>query len=265
MTNSFKTLIFLSLLIVTACDTDDETESLSGENRLTLEFDNSFSGDDLLLETSSYTNANGETLSIARFNYIVSNFMLIDENGEEFRYPKDESYFIISEENGLTEVILENIPAGNYIALRFGLGVDQEKYQQGAEGQGDFLEIAEENEMMWSWQAGYKFLNFEGSFTSESNSEQTDFKIHTGSHGSSLDNYKEVQVNFPSDAVVSADLSPLVHFEVDASSILTGTHKIKLSEKAVIMVDEEKSPKIAENALEMFSVHHIHNGTGGHH
>lgn len=265
MKNNFRLLFLLSLFIVSSCESDDGEVPLSGENNITLEFDNSISGDDLLLGSATYSNGNNETLSIDRFNYIVSNFVLIDENGEEFTYPKDESYFVISEENNLTEVVLENIPAGNYTAIRFGVGVDQEKYQQGAEGQGDFLEIAEKNEMMWSWQAGYKFLNFEGTFTSESHTEATDFKIHMGSHGSSLDNYKEVEVNFPSDAVVSATLSPLVHFEVDAGTILDGSHKIHLSEAPVVMIDEVKSPQIAENALEMFSVHHIHNGESGHH
>ncbi|MGO1586205.1 MAG: MbnP family protein, partial [Mesonia sp.] len=230
-----------------------------------LEFDNSMNGDDLILGASAYTNSNGESLTVNRFNYLVSNFVLIDEDGNEFVYPKDDSYFVISEENELNEVVLTNIPAGNYVQLKFGVGVDQEKYQQGAEGQGGFLQIAEENEMMWSWQAGYKFLNFEGTFTSETITEATDFKIHMGSHGSTLDNYREFTVNLPSTAKVSESLTPLIHFAIDGNQILDGDHKILLSEAPVVMVDEVKSPQIAENASTMFMVHHVHNGEGGHH
>lgn len=253
-------IITLGLIAASCSSNDDTTDNLAGENNLTIEFDNSVNGDDLLLNTSTYTNSNGEALVIDRLNYIVSNFVLINAEGTEFTYPKDDSYFVISEEKELTEISLENIPAGEYVAVRFGLGVDQEKYLQGAEGQGDFLQLAEETDMMWSWLAGYKFLSFEGNFTSSTVTTATDFKIHMGSHGSSLDNYKEVTLTLPTTALVSSNLSPIVHLTVDANKILDGQTKILLSEKAVVMVDEIKSPQIAVNASAMFSVDHVHNG-----
>ena len=76
-------LAILSLVItLSSCSSDDDaTQELSGENNLTIEFDNSVNGDDLLLGTSTYTNSNNETLTINRFNYIVSNFVLIDAEG----------------------------------------------------------------------------------------------------------------------------------------------------------------------------------------
>ena len=256
-------VLFTALISVCACSSDDDNsgDKLMGENNLTIEFDNSFKGDDLLLGTSAYTNSNGEVLTISRFNYLVSNFVLIDAEGNEFVYPKDDSYFVISEENGMTQVTLSNIPAGKYTALRFGIGVDQQKYLQGADGQNDdFLKTAEDNAMMWTWQAGYKFLNFEGSFTSATVTQATDFKIHMGSHGTALDNYREVEILMPTEALVSSTLSPVVHLIVDANKVLDGTFKIKLSEEAVVMVDEVKSPQIAENAMQMFRVDHVHNG-----
>ncbi|MGB3774757.1 MAG: MbnP family protein, partial [Leeuwenhoekiella sp.] len=209
ITKYIKPFAFIALITLGACSSDDDNtgENLTGENDLTIEFDNSFNGDDLLLNASTYTNSNGEVLTINRFNYLVSNFVLIDADGNEYVYPKDDSYFVISEENEMTEVHLTNIPAGEYVSMRFGVGVDQEKYQQGAEGQNDaFLKTAEDNEMMWSWQAGYKFLNFEGSFTSESVPEATDFFIHMGSHGTALDNYREVEISMPTEALVSSML-----------------------------------------------------------
>lgn len=257
----FQYLILALGLALTSCSSDDDpTQNLSGENNLRIEFDNSVNGDDLLLNSSTYTNSNGEVLTINRFNYIVSNFVLIDTEGNEYTYPKDDSYFVISEEAGLSEITLNNIPAGDYVAVRFGVGVDQEKYLQGAEGQGDLLQVAEETEMMWSWLAGYKFLNFEGTFTSPTVTDATDFQIHMGSHGSSLDNYKELTLELPTNALVSSTLSPIVHLAVDANQILDGSTKIVLSEKAVVMIDEVKSPQIATNATAMFRVDHVHNG-----
>jgi len=260
----FAVTLFLSALSGCTGD-DDETTELSGLNRVTLEFDNSVGTDDLLLRTSSYTNSQDETLTITRLNYIVSNFSLTNDKGEVFTYAKDDSYFITSEETGSTEVLLLNIPAGRYVSVTFGVGVDQEKYLQGAEGQGDFLTKAEESNMMWSWQAGYKFLNFEGTFTSAAVTEAKDFKVHMGSHGSSLDNYKEITLSLGTDALVSDEMSPIIHLIADANAILDGDNKLSLTEQSVIMVSEEKSPKVALNTAGMFSVDHVHNGTGDAH
>ena len=267
MKSMYKILaITLVLTLVVSCSSDDDTATeLTGENSVTLEFDNSFGSDDLLLATSSYTNSQNETLIITRLNYIVSNFRLTNDQGETFTYEKDDSYFVTSEETGDTEVVLENIPAGTYVSITFGVGVDQEKYLQGAEGQGDFLTVAEETNMMWSWQAGYKFLNYEGSFTSETVTEATDFKVHMGSHGSSLDNYKEVTLSLDTDALVSDEMSPIIHLVADANAILDGENKLSLTEQSVIMVSEEKSPQVATNTASMFSVDHVHNGTGDSH
>ncbi|MCR9265338.1 MAG: hypothetical protein NXH86_14375 [Flavobacteriaceae bacterium] len=256
-------MLTLSVFII-SCSSDDDATELTGNGMVKIEFDNSMAGDDLLLG-SSYTNSQNETLTISRLNYIVSNFRLTDEDGTVFTYPKDQGYFITSEETGTTEVVLMDVPAGRYTSLTFGIGVDQEKYLQGAEGQGDLLTEAESTNMMWSWQAGYKFLNFEGTFTSSTVADATDFKIHMGSHGSSLDNYKETTLSLGTEALVSEDMTPIIHLVANASNILDGENKISLTEQAVIMVSEEKSPKIAVNASNMFTVDHVHNGDGGSH
>ncbi|WP_108424082.1 MbnP family protein [Flagellimonas amoyensis] len=263
---SYKlSIILLFSALVFSCSSDDNATDLTGNGTVHIEFDNSVAGDDLLLSTSSYTNSQNETLTINRLTYIVGNFRLTDENGTVFTYPKDEGYFIVNEETGNTEVALTNVPAGRYTSLTFGIGVDQEKYLQGAEGQGNLLTEAENTNMVWSWQAGYKFLNFEGTFTSPTITDATDFVIHMGSHGSSLDNYKETTLDLGSEALVSSDMNPIIHLVVDAGNILDGENKIALSEQAVIMISEEKSPQIATNASGMFTVDHVHNGSGESH
>ena len=266
MKNSLLALSAVFALFMTSCSNDDDVtseEALTGSGEISLTYDNGFNGNDLVLGTANAANANGETITINRFNYIISNIRLVNKDGEEFVYAKDDSYFIINQENEEDQVALADVPAGEYTTLKFGVGVDQEKYLQGAEGQGDFLTLAEENNMMWSWQAGYKFLNFEGTFTSATITEATEFKIHMGSHGSSLDNYKEVTLELPESVVVGDGIDSNIHLKIDASKILAGaTTNIELTEKSVIMVDAEKSPQIAVNTSEMFVVDHVHNGNG---
>ncbi|MGB3145363.1 MAG: MbnP family protein [Maribacter sp.] len=261
--NYIISLLFIAVVI--SCNTEDQITNLTGEGAVNITFDNSFGMDDLILGSTNIANSQGETLTINRLKYIVSNFRLTNDEGETFTYAKDDSYFITSEETGDTEVTLQNIPAGRYVSITFGIGVDQEKYLQGAEGQGTFLTEAEETNMMWSWQAGYKFLNYEGTFTSSTVTEATEFKVHMGSHGSSLDNYKEVTLSLGSEALVSDEMSPIIHLVADANAILDGDNKLSLSEQSVIMVSEEKSPKVALNTASMFSVDHVHNGSGDSH
>ncbi|CAZ94181.1 MbnP family protein [Zobellia galactanivorans] len=267
MKHSLLALSALFALFMTSCSNDDDMsddDALTGSGEISIKFDNGYNGNDLVLGVENAANANGEKITINRFNYIISNVRFVNKDGEEYAYDKDNSYFIISQEEEEDQIELDDIPAGEYTTLKFGVGVDQEKYLQGSEGQGDFLVEAEENNMMWSWQAGYKFLNFEGTFTSESITEATEFKIHMGSHGSSLDNYKEVVLQLPMNVRVSDEIDSNIHLKIDASKILAGaTNSISLTEKQVIMVDAEKSPQIAVNTSEMFEVDHIHNG-GGH-
>ncbi|MGJ8738151.1 MbnP family protein [Zobellia laminariae] len=266
MKNSLLALSAVFALFMTSCSSDDnasDDDALMGSGEISIKYDNGFNGNDLVLGTANAANANGEAITINRFNYIVSNFRLVNAAGEEFTYAKDDSYFIINQETEDDQIALADIPTGEYTTLKFGVGIDQEKYLQGAEGQGDFLTLAEDNNMMWSWQAGYKFLNFEGTFTSETITEATEFKIHMGSHGSSLDNYKEVTLELPNNVVVGDGVDSNIHLKIDASKILVGdTNSIELTEKQVIMVDAEKSPQIAVNTSEMFVVDHVHNGDG---
>jgi hypothetical protein len=280
-TNSFTKLKkmksnikFLALLmtsfLVFSCSSDDEAEVISGNGDIELFFDNAVNGDALILG-NSYTNSNGETLKINRFNYIVSNFVLVKEDNTEVVYPKNDSYFIISHEANLNEIVLENIPAGNYKAIKFGIGIDQERFNAGQAAQQAFWDQAAAHFLTWSWSVGYKNINFEGTFTSPTVDGERDFKVHMGSHGTVLDNYREVSINFPSVARVRTTETPSVHFIADANSILDGASKLKLGDAinnagwAQIMVNAEKAPIIANNAQAgMFEVDHVHNGATEH-
>ena len=50
--------------------------------------------------------------------------------------------------------------------------------------------------MMWSWSAGYKFVKFEGMFTSSTVTTDTEFMVHTGQTGTDY-NYAEITLTLP--------------------------------------------------------------------
>jgi hypothetical protein len=257
--------------LFTACNNDDNASAIVEGTTGDAEFffDNGVAGDALTLG-STYTNSNGEWLTIDRLNYIVSNFVLVDENGNEFNYPKNDSYFIIDEEKGMLTAHLENIPAGNYKQVKLGIGVDRERYLQGETAQQSFWDLATAHDMTWTWSTGYKFILFEGRYKTSVNGVSKDFKVHQGST-SAVNNYRNVTLNLPSTARVRPGEMPNIHIKTNVNVLLDGTNKIKLEDnlnQAGTAADLMGGPnliKIADNSTQLFSVDHVHNGsTGGH-
>ena len=126
MKSTIKYVAVAAMAVLFASCNDDDTNTAQPDTFGDAEvfFDNGVAGDALTLGTS-YTNSNGETLKIERLNYIVSNFVLIDENGTAFTYPKEDSYFVVSEQAGRLTVHLENIPSGNYKQLKLNSRIYQ--------------------------------------------------------------------------------------------------------------------------------------------
>lgn len=259
-----KALAIVALTItLISCSNDDEKEAV-GNGKITLEFDNAFGSNDLILNAQAYKTSNNELLKINTIKYIVSNIVLTKADGSTFIYPKNKSYFIADEAIAEgREFKLTDIPAGDYVKVKFGIGVDEEQWKLGAAGQGDFLAKADAAGMMWSWAAGYKFLAFEGTFKSATVTTDTPFMVHTGKTGTAY-NYTEVTLNLPTKALVRTNITPTVHFVTDLSKIIDGTNKIKLSDNnaggmGAMIMGGANLPLITQNVSTMFRVDHVHN------
>lgn len=250
------------VLIFSSCSKDDDPvqdTTPTGVGTLELEFDNVYGDANLVVGVSNPSNANGEALKVNMIKYIVSNIVLTKADGTTYTVPKNDSYFIVDEATASSQIIsIPNVPAGDYKSVKFGIGVDQEKWSLGDTGQGNFLTTATSAGMMWTWAAGYRFIRFEGAFTSSTNTD-AGFMVHTGQSGSDY-NYREVTLDFPTStkATVRTTVTPLVHIMADLSVILDGTNKVKLSEGAMLM-GGQKLKTISDNLVNMFEVEHVHN------
>ncbi|MGC4039429.1 MAG: hypothetical protein QM710_01165 [Flavobacterium sp.] len=254
--------VMAAAFILASCSSDDN--DASGQGKIDIEFDNVFGSADLILNSQENTTSQGEKLKISDVKYIISNIVLTKEDGTTFTYPKSASYFIVSEANADSHVLhLDNIPAGNYTKVKFGIGVDETQYNLGETVQGDFFAAAQVEDMAWSWSAGYKHLLFEGMFTSATVTTPSSFMVHTGKSGANY-NYTDVVLNFPDKALVRNTITPEVHIFADVAKIIDGNNKISLSDNnmngmgAMIMTGENLS-LITANLAEMFSVNHVHN------
>jgi hypothetical protein len=249
-------------LAFVSCSKDDE--AIAGQGKLDVEFDNVFGSADLILNSQGNVTSQGETLNVSDVKYIISNIVLTKEDGSTFVYPKTESYFIVSEANAVSHVLdLENIPAGNYTGIRFGIGVDEAQYNAGQTVQGDFFAAAQDEDMAWSWSAGYKHVLFEGLFTSATVTTPTLFMVHTGKSGANY-NYTEISLTFPDKALVRTNITPQVHLFADVAKIIDGNSKIKLTDNnmggmGAMIMSGSNLPLITNNLSAMFSVDHVHN------
>lgn len=258
MITQFKNIfaVMALALVFTSCSNDDN-ETVSGEGSLKIEFDNVYGDADFIANTA-YTNSNGEILKVNKVKYIVSNIVLTKKDGTIYTVPKTNSYFIVDELTpGTTLVEIKNIPAGNYTKISYGVGVDKDQFDLGATGQGNFLAIAQNAGMMWSWSAGYKFLAFEGTFTSSTVTTDTAFKVHTGQTGTDY-NYTTINLDLPEEALVRTNITPQVHVMADLKNIVDGTNKLSLTEQATVM-GGTKLALVTTNLNAMFEAHHVHN------
>ncbi|MFP9098797.1 MbnP family protein [Flavobacterium sp. RHBU_24] len=258
------TTFIVAATLISCTNSDDTATNVSGMGTLNVEFDNAFAGDDLLLNSQAYTTSQNEVLTISTVKYIVSNIVLTKQDGTTVTYPKGESYFIVNESDESTHVLeLSNIPAGNYTKIKFGIGVDQGQFNAGAGGQGDFLALAQAQGMLWSWSAGYKFVAFEGTFTSATVADATPFMVHTGQIGTAY-NYTEITLNLPTQALVRQDITPQVHIVTDVSKFIDGTNKINLTANnsmgmGAMIMGGGALPLITDNLSGAFTVNHVHN------
>ncbi|GGB76155.1 hypothetical protein GCM10007424_15200 [Flavobacterium suaedae] len=271
--NYIKTvaLAAIATAFISCSSDDDATGEVIGDTYGDVEFyfDNGAAGNSLILGVP-FTNSMDEALTVNKLNYIVSNFVLIDADGNEVVYPKEESYFITNQQDEVKTVHLENVPAGDYKAVRFGIGVDEQRYLQGETAQQSFWDLAAANDLTWTWSTGYRFVVFEGTFTSPENAEPLLFKVHQGSN-TETDNYREVTLTLPTTARVREGETPSIHLITDVNKLLDGETKISLHDNlnqagtAAAIMGGENLIKIADNSTEMFTVDHVHNGAGHHH
>ncbi len=253
-----KRIIYILLVLaisVLSCKDDDNNPVIPQETfgTVALDFKNTINNSGIELGTDSYTNQSNEEYIITELKYIISNIVLIKANGEAFVYPVDRSYFVINEEVVASQKInLADISAGEYTKIRFGFGVEASKYPFES-GMADFIPTAEDNGMLWSWSAGYKFLKFEGTFTFETKVDE-DFIIHVGSHGATLDNYQEITLELPSPLTIAESSTPEIAINVDIAKVFDSINIHSLNKASNVQVDPENAPKIAKNVSTMFNV-----------
>jgi hypothetical protein len=225
------------------------TPTIPGAGSATLNFSNMAGSAALQLSSSGYyITGNNDSLIVDIYKYYVSNFQLVKEDGSTHSFP--ESYFLIdaAKPSSLTPV-LNNIPPGNYTAIRFLLGVDSTRNVSGA--QTGALDPA--NGMFWTWSTGYIMAKLEGS-SPQSGAANKSVVLHIGGFSGSNSALKNIEMPFPSKVVINDQSKPTISIKSDMLEWFKSPNNIDLSNIYNTMLPGSSSKSIAANYADMFSL-----------
>jgi len=254
-------LLCAVVLFAVSCSDDNGPD---GPGTLTLHFDNVVGDADLKLNTANtpYTNSKGEVYKMTSLTYYVSNVKVKKADGtiynDEVKSDGSAGYYLIDEADVESQdVILKNVPQGDYTEVTFTIGVDASQVDQGA--QTGALDPAKG--FFWSWNSGYIFMALEGVAPV---STQTDhvFQYHVGGYkddANSVNNIKTITLSFNGDsAPVKEGHEPEVHLLYDVNKFWDGPG----ASVSFAVNSSRHSPKacadVAGNIAGAFTVDHIH-------
>lgn len=225
----------------------------NGPGTVHLSFVNKVGNQQMVLSTTSYVNAHGDSFTINHYKYYISNIKLTTDSGKVFTEPN--SYHLISEESDSTKsLMIANVPKGNYTSVSFMIGVDSMANATGA--QAGYLDPI--YGMYWGWSTGYIMAKLEG------RSPQSQVANHVLSfHIAGYKGPNRVQriVTLPlSDlAKVTSAKTPVITFISDAAKWFGPQTIIDFGFSPMVMEEGAAASAIADNYANMFSIESVHN------
>jgi hypothetical protein len=271
MKHIFSGALALTLIAFTFTNCKKNEEELKGTGDVIIEMDN-YAGDDVLVFGQKYVTAAGDTVQFSTFDYFVSNFIFVKDDGTEYIVPKDSCYFLCRHDDTESrELTLRNIPAGDYKSVKFTIGVDSLKsVSPVGERTGALDPTGAAAGMYWSWNSGYIFVKVEGTSPQaplNSSTGARTLEYHTGLFGGkdspTLNNLKKVTITSTAESARVRDghtgeEAPMFHLYVDVLEMFTTPNTFKVSDEPTSHAGPF-SQKIAENYADMFRLDHVHN------
>jgi hypothetical protein len=265
MKNYFFVAVFsvlISGLIVFACNSVNPSVEPEPVGSLSLAFDNVVGNQNLTLNTGTYQNAAGESFSVSKFNYFVSNIRLKKEDGTEYTLPQSSSYFMVDADKPDSQTMtLASIPAGNYTGITFLVGVDSARSMADISLRTGVLDPALNDGMYWDWNSGYIFVKLEGKSASAPATQNNTFFYHIGGFGGGgtkkINNLRTVTVPFNGNVVkVDPSVKPQLRLKTDILKIFNGPTTLSIAQNPSVMFDTF-STNLADNYASMFSYEQI--------
>lgn len=168
-------LFTILFLVIYSCSSDDDLEIERAT--VSMKFINNWK-DSITITNADFNdfkfvNKSGQRLSIIGLRYLVSNVVLINQNGDTIA-TKDYNLIDVTNNENLSFELSEKIPVGTYTSVKFTFGFNRKDNIDGAYAN---LNTANFN-VPQLLGGGYHFMQFDGKFIDDIN-EKASFNYHT--------------------------------------------------------------------------------------
>jgi len=211
-----------------------------------VEFFNRVGNGPLVLNGPKYVNAAGDSFTVSRFQYYISNVQLTKTDGTVWSEP--ESYHLITA-GSATEFDMTTVPAGSYNSISYTIGVDSTRNVSGA--QTGALDPAKG--MFWSWNSGYIMMKFEGTSPSSPAAGGT-VMLHPGGFSGANNAVRPVAYALPAVINVRSARAQHIHLAADVLKLLNAPNQISFATTNIIHMPGAAANKLADNYAGMFTV-----------
>ncbi len=214
---------------------------------LQIEFSNTV--DAQLLEFGKkFLNPSGDTFTVSKFMYYISNIVLVKEDNSLYTQP--ESYYLVdASKPASSKLILNAVPYGKYKSIRFVLGVDSTRNVSGA--QTGALDPA--NGMFWNWNTGYIMLKLEGAAPSSTVFGNT-IEYHLGGFKGQNKTQRNVELSFTSfRAEVAQGKTPRLLLQSNVNEMFRSPNSISFANLPIVTSSGSNAKLIADNYQDMIT------------
>lgn len=258
-------LLAFAVVVAASCrkkpvDTPDPVKE-AGTGMLRLAFRNVVGSQNVVIGSTMYTTASGDSFSISKLKYFISNIELLDASGTAM---KPSPTYNLIDEAGSHVATADSFSTGTYTQVRFLIGVDSTRNVSGAQtGDLDPSGIAEG--MFWTWQTGYIMAMLEGASPQAVENDGVlpdnpagSLTFHMGGFTGRNNVLRTVTLPLPSPAVIRAGKTTELHITSDVRQWFSSPNTISFAATSSAM-GGEMAAKIADNYTDMFTVTEVHN------
>ena len=237
-----KILPQLALFLICVAICRAETIGISLSHR--------FGNQRLTMGALRFENTAGETFSVTRLSYLLSNFALQDEEGQWIELEDSVAWVDLGKRRDA--FLLENVPEGKFRAIRFGLGVDKERnHADPAQWPAGHPLNPALNNLHWNWQGGYIFAAIEGRY--RKGDELPGYVYHLANDWNyrlvtlpiAIDTSEAIEINMALDLAALFSVPESLSFAEDGTS--THSHK-----------DDVIANKLTSNVAGAFAVQRVY-------
>lgn len=199
---------------------------------------------------TTYVNLHGDTFSVSKFKYFVSNIKLRRPDGGYFVEP--ESYHLVdaADSNGTCKFVLKNVPIGNYISMEFLIGVDSARNTSGAQTGA----LSQDDDMYWSWNQGYIFFKMEGYSNSAPAAAFNNLEYHVGGFVPPFSNIRKVSLPFTQNAlIVDLDHVSKLYLKANIQELFRNPDTVNVATMPIVTT-ASAARLLSTNYSDMFSV-----------